>query len=389
MTKPTARRTLEEVRRARVGRPCAADAPGGGLRPPFPSLGDRFHRPSDPHQVRHPPRLRARHARAGRVLRGRESRPPRIRGAGRGLCARRRGRRRLPARCETSGQRGRPARHRRGAGSEGERGQGCSRAHGRARLDPPPPSRRQMSLAMPDLHSGYGFAIGNVAAFDTADPAAVVSPGGVGFDINCGVRLLRTNLTEADVAPVKEQLAQALFDHIPVGVGSQARGEGGACSFEEMFETGSIDTYHQLHRLCPFLPPPSGHHPNHHGRPGSRPRARHGLVPAGRVRVAGGQGALRGGGAHARGRPGEGVGAGQEAGAAPDGDTGGRESLCRGGRVGGRCGAGWRRVEARDPPRPHLWSLLASPPRSRSSTKCSTPRPPAAWASTAWARSWS
>lgn len=77
------------------------------------------------------------------------------------------------------------------------------------------------SLAMPDLHSGYGFAIGNVAAFDMDDPEAVVSPGGVGFDINCGVRLLRTNLTEADVGDKKELLAQTLFDHIPVGVGSQ------------------------------------------------------------------------------------------------------------------------------------------------------------------------
>ncbi|KAF6265848.1 tRNA-splicing ligase RtcB [Scenedesmus sp. NREL 46B-D3] len=66
-----------------------------------------------------------------------------------------------------------------------------------------------------------GFAIGNVAAFDMDDPEAVVSPGGVGFDINCGVRLIRTNLTLADVEPVKEQLAQSLFDHIPVGVGSQ------------------------------------------------------------------------------------------------------------------------------------------------------------------------
>ena len=54
-----------------------------------------------------------------------------------------------------------------------------------------------------------------------ADPEAVVSPGGVGFDINCGVRLLRTNLTEKDVEPVKEKLTQALFDHIPVGVGSK------------------------------------------------------------------------------------------------------------------------------------------------------------------------
>jgi tRNA-splicing ligase RtcB (3'-phosphate/5'-hydroxy nucleic acid ligase) len=79
----------------------------------------------------------------------------------------------------------------------------------------------QHSVALPDVHSGYGFAIGNVAAFDMSNPEAIVSPGGVGFDINCGVRLLRTNLKEEDVQPVKEQLAQALFDHIPVGVGSQ------------------------------------------------------------------------------------------------------------------------------------------------------------------------
>lgn len=52
----------------------------------------------------------------------------------------------------------------------------------------------QRSIALPDMHSGYGFAIGNVAAFDMSDPDAVVSPGGVGFDINCGVRLIRTNL---------------------------------------------------------------------------------------------------------------------------------------------------------------------------------------------------
>lgn len=77
------------------------------------------------------------------------------------------------------------------------------------------------SFGMPDVHSGYGFAIGNVAAFDMDDPNAIVSPGGVGFDINCGVRLLRTNLTENEVGPVREQLAQSLFDHIPVGVGSK------------------------------------------------------------------------------------------------------------------------------------------------------------------------
>jgi len=73
---------------------------------------------------------------------------------------------------------------------------------------------------MPDVHSGYGFCIGNVAAFDMSDDQAVVSPGGVGFDINCGVRLIRTNLMEQDVTgDVREQLCQALFEHIPVGVG--------------------------------------------------------------------------------------------------------------------------------------------------------------------------
>ncbi|KAF6001680.1 hypothetical protein F1559_001370 [Cyanidiococcus yangmingshanensis] len=77
------------------------------------------------------------------------------------------------------------------------------------------------SVAMPDLHSGYGFAIGNVAAFRVDDPEAVVSPGGVGFDINCGVRLLRTNLFERDLQPLREKIAQALFDHLPVGVGSR------------------------------------------------------------------------------------------------------------------------------------------------------------------------
>jgi tRNA-splicing ligase RtcB len=52
----------------------------------------------------------------------------------------------------------------------------------------------QRSIGLPDVHAGYGFAIGNVAAFNMDDPDAIVSPGGVGFDINCGVRLIRTNL---------------------------------------------------------------------------------------------------------------------------------------------------------------------------------------------------
>ena len=71
-----------------------------------------------------------------------------------------------------------------------------------------------------------------------SDPKAVVSPGGVGFDINCGVRLLRTNLSESDVQPVKEQLAQGLFDHIPVGVGSQGVIPTSPSDLQEALEYG-------------------------------------------------------------------------------------------------------------------------------------------------------
>jgi tRNA-splicing ligase RtcB len=75
------------------------------------------------------------------------------------------------------------------------------------------------SLAMPDIHWGYGFAIGGVAAFDLAE--GVVSPGGVGYDINCGVRLLRTRLSREQVAPLMTTLVDALFTNIPSGVGSR------------------------------------------------------------------------------------------------------------------------------------------------------------------------
>lgn len=94
------------------------------------------------------------------------------------------------------------------------------------------------SVGLPDVHAGYGFAIGNMAAFDVNDPESIVSPGGVGFDINCGVRLLRTNLFEKDVAPVKEQIAQSMFDHIPVGVGSKGIIPMKAQDLEEALEMG-------------------------------------------------------------------------------------------------------------------------------------------------------
>src|SRR5215813_1770383 len=69
------------------------------------------------------------------------------------------------------------------------------------------------SLAMPDIHQGYGFPIGGVAAMDWEH--GVVSPGGVGFDINCGVRLVRTTLSEADVRPRLRELIDQIFRDVP------------------------------------------------------------------------------------------------------------------------------------------------------------------------------
>jgi tRNA-splicing ligase RtcB len=75
------------------------------------------------------------------------------------------------------------------------------------------------SLAMPDIHWGYGFPIGGVAAVDAEEGA--ISPGGIGFDVNCGVRLVRTALDADDVAPSIDRIADALHQAIPAGVGSE------------------------------------------------------------------------------------------------------------------------------------------------------------------------
>jgi tRNA-splicing ligase RtcB len=77
----------------------------------------------------------------------------------------------------------------------------------------------QASYAMPDAHWGYGFPIGGVAAFDP-DRGGVVSAGGVGFDISCGVRTMLTGLSASDILPVQKALADSLFHQIPAGVGS-------------------------------------------------------------------------------------------------------------------------------------------------------------------------
>lgn len=80
------------------------------------------------------------------------------------------------------------------------------------------PGIQKYSLAMPDIHWGYGFPIGGCAATDPAD-GGVISPGGVGYDINCGVRLMRTNLRQADVAPRVKELVAQLFRDVPCGLG--------------------------------------------------------------------------------------------------------------------------------------------------------------------------
>jgi tRNA-splicing ligase RtcB len=93
------------------------------------------------------------------------------------------------------------------------------------------------SLAMPDIHWGYGFPIGGVAATRVKD--GVVSPGGVGFDINCGVRLLRTNLTREEVAPKIKQLISELYVNIPSGLGSKGKIRVSEKELNKVLATGS------------------------------------------------------------------------------------------------------------------------------------------------------
>ena len=94
------------------------------------------------------------------------------------------------------------------------------------------------SFAMPDIHWGYGFPIGGVAATDI-EKNGVVSPGGVGFDINCGVRLMRTNLKEADVRPRLKNLVTELFNTVPAGVGFEGAIKASAKDEKEILLKGS------------------------------------------------------------------------------------------------------------------------------------------------------
>lgn len=93
------------------------------------------------------------------------------------------------------------------------------------------------SIALPDAHQGYGFPIGGVAAFSMED--GVVSPGGVGYDINCGVRLLRTNLKIEDIEKDKKKLLEALYNKVPSGVGRGSPFQVSKKQLDEILKNGA------------------------------------------------------------------------------------------------------------------------------------------------------
>ena len=99
------------------------------------------------------------------------------------------------------------------------------------------PGIQQHALAMPDIHFGYGFPVGGVAAFDLDE--GVVSPGGIGYDINCGVRLLRTSLTAEEVRPRLGALVERLYREVPSGVGSRGGHPLTPATVEEVLAGGA------------------------------------------------------------------------------------------------------------------------------------------------------
>ncbi len=93
------------------------------------------------------------------------------------------------------------------------------------------------SIAMPDIHHGYGFPIGGVAAFDAT--SGVISPGGVGYDINCGVRLLRSDLSWGEVKSNLPKLVDQLFENVPSGVGSEGKVKLHGGQIDQVLEQGA------------------------------------------------------------------------------------------------------------------------------------------------------
>lgn len=103
------------------------------------------------------------------------------------------------------------------------------------------------SLAMPDIHWGYGFPVGGVAAFDAEE--GIISPGGVGFDVDCGIRLIRTTLEEAQVREKLESLVEMLFAAVPSGVGSTGRIKVSMSEIDNVLKNGARWAVHQGYGL--------------------------------------------------------------------------------------------------------------------------------------------
>jgi tRNA-splicing ligase RtcB (3'-phosphate/5'-hydroxy nucleic acid ligase) len=100
------------------------------------------------------------------------------------------------------------------------------------------PGIARYALCMPDGHSGYGFPIGGVAAMDVHE-GGVISPGGIGFDINCGMRLITTNLTVEDVQPCLKEIVDRLFQRVPAGVGTHGFLKLSHNEFRDLVERGA------------------------------------------------------------------------------------------------------------------------------------------------------
>lgn len=96
---------------------------------------------------------------------------------------------------------------------------------------------KDYALAMPDIHEGYGFPVGGIAAFDTKE--GIISPGGIGYDINCGVRLLRSLKTLREIKPYLEDLGREIFKEVPSGVGRGGRLNLKGKEFDAVLKNGA------------------------------------------------------------------------------------------------------------------------------------------------------
>jgi tRNA-splicing ligase RtcB len=101
------------------------------------------------------------------------------------------------------------------------------------------PGIQKYSLAMPDIHWGYGFPIGGVAAFDSNE-GGVISPGGVGYDINCGVRLIRTNLMFDDFKEKIEAITHQIYRDIPTGLGTRGMIKVSTSELKDVCRKGAV-----------------------------------------------------------------------------------------------------------------------------------------------------